>query len=819
MKLLTGGFRRLRTSCSLRVRPLFLGRTRLFTFSIIAAVTGSAIWFVMQPRLFSQVPMSHVTYDRFGKLLGATVARDGQWRFPATDSIPYKFTQSITCFEDKRFFHHAGIDPFALCRAIKNNIIQKQVQSGGSTITMQVIRLARRNPHRTLPEKCIEALSALRLELHMSKAAILQLYAAHAPFGGNVVGLEAASWRYFGCAPQSLSWAECATLAVLPNSPSLVYPGKNRSRLIAKRNRLIYKLYHEGSIDSTTAVLATCETIPGKPFPLPRTAPHLLDRSIREAQSVAHTPFKNKGIHPSQTRTTIDGSLQVRVADITMQHQARLAGNGVFNIAALVIDNSTGAVLAYIGNTHAFGSTHGYAVDIITAPRSTGSILKPFLYAGMLESGELLPTRLVVDLPIRLGGFAPQNFNRSFDGAVAAHEALARSLNVPAVSMLHEYGIDRFYALCKDFGLRTLFRKAEDYGLSLILGGAEGTLWDIASAYSHMAYALSASVVPDSRSPSRIPSIHFRATQTAADTLSSVAMPVSPGSIWLTFQAMEEVIRPEEQSVWEQFSSAKRIAWKTGTSFGFRDAWAIGITPSYTVGVWVGNASGEGRPLLTGSTAAAPVMFDILALFKTEPWFTCPEFDLAPVTICAKSGYSASVNCAATKQIRSSRAGSRSAACPYCSIIHCDSTLTWRVHSDCEPVYSGRSISWFVLPPSIEWLYRKKHSDYRPLPPWRSDCAANAPGGTTGALSIIIPYENSLMYIPVELDGKKGRTVFEAAHRSAHAVLYWHIDDEYIGSTQKIHQLPCAPKPGRHVLTVVDEQGERVRRQFTIVGN
>ncbi len=683
---------------------------------------------------------------------------------------------------------------------------------------MQTIRLSRGNKPRTIHEKIIEMVLALRLELRFSKKEILSLYSSYAPFGGNVVGLEAASWRYFGCEPHKLTWAECAMLAVLPNSPSLIHPGKNRDILLQKRNRLLQRLFTGGIIDSVTCELSKLEQLPPKPFALPQTAPHLLHRA--EKEYLRKNSKKRNQSRESKISTTIDAAIQQRVVQIINRHHLKLSGNGVYNAAALVLENKTGKVICYVGNVQNQQiNKHGFSVDIITAPRSTGSILKPILYSAMLESGELIPTQLIQDLPLRIGGFAPQNFNRSFEGAVAAHSALSRSLNVPAVSLLHSYGIDRFYSFLKGIGMTTLHRKAEDYGLTLILGGAEGTLWDITGIYSGMARTLLDYAKPDSckHSPFFLPYYMKDDSLSTSKTNNPNKNYLSAASVWLTFDAMEDVIRPEEESTWEQFTSSKRIAWKTGTSFGFRDAWAVGVTPEHTIGVWVGNADGEGRPNLTGISSAAPILFDIYTIFDKKGWFSCPEADLIDVEICTKSGYKAGINCNERKFQKSTIAGTEGTTCPYCQIIHCDSTLSYRVHSECEQVYKIVPVSCFVLPPAMELFYRKRHFEYRPLPPLRADCQETSQGHGEQVLTIIFPRPNSKIYIPIELNGKRGKTVFEAAHRRSGTVIYWHIDDEYIGSTRDIHQISCSASAGVHMLTLVDENGESIQREFEIL--
>jgi penicillin-binding protein 1C len=342
----------------------------------VALLAISAAYYLCLPQELFNDQYSPVLLARNGELLSASIAADGQWRFPKSDTISDKFVEALIAFEDKRFRDHPGVDVFSIGRAISQNISKRKVVSGASTISMQVIRLSRKGNSRTLYEKLLEIVLATRLELRYSKNEILSLYAAHAPFGGNVVGLEAACWRYFGNSSKELSWAEAALLAVLPNAPALIHPGRNRAELKAKRDRLLDKLVLFGKIDELSCALAKEEPVPEIPFALPQHARHLLVRGVKDGHI-------NKKI-----TSTVDFALQHRTEQIVQDHHDRLKSNRIYNIAALVIDVQTGEVLSYVGNA-GFDKKHGNDVDVITAARSTGSILKPFLYAAMLDDGKM----------------------------------------------------------------------------------------------------------------------------------------------------------------------------------------------------------------------------------------------------------------------------------------------------------------------------------------------------------------------------------------------------------------------------------------------
>ena len=750
-----------------------------------------------------RVPLSTVVEARDSSLLGARIADDGQWRFPPSEKVPEKFKKALLTFEDRYFFYHPGINPFSMFRAFRDNLEAGKIVSGGSTITMQVARLSRGNRPRTYGEKIIEISGAVKLEIFRSKRRILQMYSSNAPFGGNIVGLDAASWRYTGKSPDEITWAEAAALAVLPNSPSLVYPGKNQELLKSRRDKLLKKLYEREYFDSMTLVLALDEPLPGQPKPLPSAAPHLTDLFYA----------RNRGM---RIRTTINPVLQERAAEIINYHQKELAGNFIFNSAALIVDVPTGEVLAYIGNSEIQEQpSHGEDVDIIRSLRSTGSILKPVLYAGMQQSGELLPNTLVADIPARFPGFTPENFDKSFSGAVPASTALAQSLNIPAVGMLKKYTPERFLGLLKNTGFTTFNKPAGHYGLSLILGGGETSLWELTGVYASLSRILgrynseNKYYKGDYHSPVLLPP-HNNYPGTSSES----TPPLSAASIWLTFEALKKVNRPETETGWQYFTSAPDIAWKTGTSFGFRDAWAVGTTPDYVIGVWAGNANGEGRPGLTGISSAAPVLFDLAGLMSPVAWFTPPWEELTTIRICRNSGYRAGPDCPDTEEVSVCINGLRSDACPYHTIIHLNRSRTRQVSSECVPAGEIISEPWFILPPAMEYFYRQKHPEYNPLPPFAAGCRTEK---SLPVMEFIYPTPGIKIFIPRDHTGELTRVIPEVVHRNPSKRIFWHLDEKYIATTKRIHQTEIHALAGNHVLTAVDEDGNTVKCSFIII--
>ncbi len=785
----------------------FIGfcKTKKGMVVLVSAIILLILFYFSLPKPLFRSPTSFVIADEAGNLMGASIAEDGQWRFPTMDTIPEKFAKCIITFEDKRFRYHPGIDPIALVRAIYQNSLGKRIVSGGSTLSMQVVRMSRNKP-RTIWQKLIEAVLAIRLEVGYGKASILRLYSANAPFGSNVVGLDAAAWRYFGRAPGRLSWAETAMLAVLPNAPSLVHPGRNRELLLIKRNALLDRLAINGTISQSTAELAKLEPLPDKPHPLPRLAPHLLERFKKE--------YKQLDIDVTRVETSLNSGLQQQVADIITRYHRNLSANGIHNAAALVLEVETGKALAYVGNVHTT-EAEGY-VDMITALRSPGSTLKPFLYAAMLTDGLILPHTLIPDIPTQIGGYTPQNYDLGYDGAIPASRALSRSLNIPAVKMLQQYKYQRFHSFLKRTGVHTLSRPADFYGLSMILGGCEVSMWQLAGTYASMARTLNhyGRHKADYNPADYHPPSYLKNTAITSVKAMERASIIDHASLYFTFQAMNEVMRPGEETLWEQFASSKKIAWKTGTSFGFRDGWAIGLTPGHVVCVWVGNADGEGRPGLTGIETAAPILFDIFSLLPTSGWFEVPLNRMVQTAVCRESGHLAGADCPRPHTVYLPVAGLKSTVCPYHRIIHTNSEGTFRVTADCTAPENIVASKWFILPPAMEYYYKTRHSSYRELPPFDMGCTNMDEGQV---MEMIYPKNNAKIYIPLEIDGQRGEVIFNAAHRKRGSKIYWHLDNAFVGETESFHQMALNVPAGLHRITLVDDDGIRISQRFEIL--
>lgn len=768
----------------------------------LAVVLLFILWWFCLPSPLFDAPISTVVNSREGNLLGARIARDQQWRFPEMDTVPHRFKTSVLQFEDAYFYQHPGFNPVSMSKAFWHNLTTEK-RRGGSTITQQVIRLAQQNPKRTYWEKLVETFQATRLESKYSKEKILELYASHAPFGSNVVGLPAASWRYFGIPPEDLSWSQAAALAVLPNAPSLIFPGKNEAELKRKRDLLLEKLFQQKAFDQTTYQLALAEPLPSKPLPLPDLSPHFTEKIRKENPEKLWV-------------SSIQYHLQRKVNEIVAQHYATLRQNEIHNLAVLVLDVETRQVLAYVGNSPTDFEHHNF-VDVIQKPRSTGSVLKPFLFTAMLDAGEILPHTLVRDIPTTIDGYMPKNFSKDYAGAVSADQALIRSLNVPFVNMLKSYGLERFGKELRNTRQKYIQKPVEYYGLPLILGGAESSLWDVTKAYAGMASTLN----------------HYQSTSSeyfldeftepvyAKDQLANFGKkshraPVfGAGAIFHNMEALKQVNRPIGDANWELFDSSQPIAWKTGTSYGFKDAWAVGTTSTYTIGVWVGNASGEGRPGLVGIEAAAPVLFDVLAELPKSAWFKTPYDDLVEAEICKKSGHLAGLYCEETEVQFIPKKGKQTQTCPYHHRVFLDQTESYRVNSSCYALSDMQAKNWFTLPPVQEYYYRQQNPNYRILPVFKQDCLQDG----ERIMDFIYPKRGESIILPRDFDEEINPVIFKLAHRGLTSRIYWYLDETYLGQTEEFHEISVTPKPGKYLLKAIDQEGNEIRQSIEVKAN
>ncbi|MDY0281066.1 MAG: penicillin-binding protein 1C [Salinivirgaceae bacterium] len=780
---------------NLRQRPIFYGIVAILTILFVG-------WFMSIPKYEFNAMWSSVLYDNQGNMIAAELSADDQFRFKPGNSVPEKLKICIITFEDQRFQNHMGVDFRAMGRAVIQNAKAKKIVRGASTLSMQVIRMMRNNQERSFANKFSEILQAIHLDLKLEKDSILTLWATHAPFGGNVVGYEAAAWRYFGRSSDNLSWAEAAMLAVLPNAPALILPGRNTNILKQKRDLLLKKLVEKSIIDVQTAELAIEEPIPTSVIPIPSLGRYLLQ---------SHE--KLFGFAPTQkTKSTINSNLQESTVKIAQQYARIYKQSKIEHIAILVLETKTGNVLSYVGNV-GIKESENHWVDIIPALRSPGSTLKPVLFGSMIGKGELTSQMLIRDVPMNIDGYMPRNFNGKWNGILHADEALCRSVNVPFVNLLQQHGIVQFNETLKKLGITSLTKDPSHYGLSIILGGAETSLWETTGMYASMGRVLlNYGINSGNFQPSDIhpPQIYIDQKHPISR---NNTYPITPSGIWATFEALQKPERPDIERGWQYFTTSRKVAWKTGTSFGFRDAWAIGLDPEYTVGVWVGNANGTSASGLVGILKAAPILFEVFNLLpQSQSWFLPPHDDLRFRPICRESGYPPNEHCPNIDTVLTSDVELKTGLCPFHRSMQLTSDGKYRTAPDCNNNYIDTV--WFAFPPIIEHYYRKINPRHTPIPQPDPTCFAIQ---KVKSLQIIYPYPNSEIYIPIEIDGSQGRIILEAAHSKIDALLFWHLDGEFIQTTTRDHKVSLFLDYGTHNLLITDEDGNITEINFKII--
>lgn len=549
---------------------------------IAIAVVAGGVWIASLPPLpFAEArKVSTTILDRNGKLLRAFAMADGRWRLPAhAKDVDPDYLNLLLNYEDKRFRSHIGVDPLATGRAAFQLVTRGHIVSGGSTITMQVARLMEPRQERSITAKLRQMARAVQLERRLGKDEILDLYLTLAPFGGNLEGVRAASFAYLGKEPKRLSLAESALLVALPQSPETRRLDRHPDAARAARDRVLTRMVEQGHVSAGDAAHAKGEPVPRWRKPMPLLAPHATDQSLA---IIKDTPV---------IQLTLDSNIQSTLESLARDRAIALGPD--VSVGILAVDNETGDVLAHVGSSDYFDTRRAGQVDMTRAVRSPGSTLKPFIYGLAFEDGLVHPESLIEDRPIRYGSYAPENFDMTFQGTVTVRKALQMSLNVPAIALLDRIGSNRLTARIKQAGANLILPKDETPGLAMGLGGVGITLNDLVRLYAGLArsgdtIALREIVRPDDKDEPE--------TRRLLD----------PSAAWLIGNVLMGTPPPDN-------APRNRLAFKTGTSYGYRDAWSVGFDGRMTIGVWVGRPDGAPVPGLIGRTAAAPILFDAFA--------------------------------------------------------------------------------------------------------------------------------------------------------------------------------------------------------------
>ncbi len=769
-------------SHTLRATGRFIQRWRrrliALTLGMLAGLILLLAW-PMRADTYLLGPVSGEMQDRHGHLLYAFLNANEQWRFHRPlEQISSHLIHATIAVEDQRFNSHHGVDPLAVLRAVRQNLMQQRVVSGASTVSMQVVKLSGHSGPG-LAGKITQAVQAIRLELRTSKDQILEAYLNAAPYGRNLVGCEAAARRYYGKPAHELTLAEAALLAGLPQAPVRYDPIRHPNRARLRRNHVLQRMLQDEHITQAQHDRAVSEPVHAQWLPYPHRATHT---------ALEFAPLIRKR---GMVRMSLDKAIQKRAETIITDAIASRDGT-ITNGAAVVIDPSDASVLAWVGGAD-FHSAHGGQVDVCQARRSPGSTLKPFLYAFAMENDQLYPCEILLDGPLDYGLFAPENFERRYRGPVSASEALSDSLNTPAVNVLTRIGYGPAWEFLRRIGFHTLDREAETYGLGLILGGCDVRLHDLAQAYTMLAALgnhrplkrfLDPELSPEMTSPVAVSATQVLSTGTALAIYDMLEQPL-PGE---TLHDLAGTINRQT-----------RVAWKTGTSNGYRDAWTFAYNRHYVVGVWLGNNDGSGSQHLVGIQAAAPVA---ARLFRSLPERNAPAWPVSgpwrrPVQVCAVSGLPATQWC---PSCQTSPIPRNQFLLRKCDVHH---PIGKAVFDD------GPSVSTRWPSSAIEWNL----SDIKAPKPLMAPSGESHPA-TVDSLAILAPVEGAEFILTGAEGGDRIRL---RASGEEQEPLEWFINDRYLGRSTPNRPLMLTLTPGRHRLACMNPSGQTRAVDFKVL--
>jgi penicillin-binding protein 1C len=701
-------------------------------------------------------------------------------------------------YEDRWFYHHWGINPVSLVGAAIDNFKAGEIVRGGSTITMQLARLMEPKD-RTIPNKLIEMFRAIQLELTYTKSEILTSYFNMLPYGGNIVGSAAAARLYFNKPQSALSLGEAALLAAIPNSPERLRPDRFPERARKARKKVLLRMKKAGKISEQRLQEALREPIPTARYSLPFKAPHLSRLLVSNKQpSFTSQPVGDQWIH-----TTIDQRYQ-DIAERILRNRLRpLQGQGVSTGAVVVLDTKTHEVLAMVGSHDFFDKTSAGQVNGTLALRSPGSTLKPFIYALAIDKGLITPQTLLFDVPVDYVGYAPVNYDGKFTGYVTARDALARSLNVPAVNLYAKMPNAQLYEFLKQAGISTLSDK-DEYGLSLVLGGCGINLLELTNFYAGLANM--GEFAPYQLKKRKKRDAANEGGGELSSPFSDVSRLLRPEISWIVTDMLTSLKRPDFPETFELTGTMPKVAWKTGTSYGHRDAWSIGYSAELTIGVWLGNFNGTGSPILIGSQAAAPILFALFTALsgeKSQQWFSEPT-DLKARLVCALSGLSLSPHCPTSISDVFIPGISSVRVCHIHKSIQVNIANGERLCSSCRQGKQYRDETIAVFPAEVATWLNANGFAIPQFPAHNPDCTRTLAGTHPVILS---PTRDTVYQIRSNIPPMHQKIRLSASVSGDTQDVFWFLNGELVFKGQAVEPTFLTPIVGKHELTCIDGAG------------
>jgi penicillin-binding protein 1C len=716
------------------------------------------------------IEYSTVVTDNRGDIIHVYLTADDKWRIRSgLDDISPLLKKTIIYKEDRHFYVHFGINPFSIVRAVVNNTLQGKRTSGASTITMQVAR-ALQPKRRTYANKMIEIFRALQIEWKYSKDEILNMYCNLLPYGGNIEGMKAASLLYFGKEPDHLSLAEITALSIIPNRPSTLVIGKNNAAIEAERNKWLKRFEEDGFFTANEIADAVREPLTATRKRFPTLAPHLAARLKREGT----------------VRTKLNMKIQSTTEKIVADYCRPLERLNIRNAAVVIIDNTTHEVVAYLGSDDFYDSAHSGQVNGATALRQPGSTLKPLLYAMLIDNGTITPKSIVADVPINYEGYAPENYDKQFNGNVSVEYALEHSLNIPAVRGLSILGVQNFVDALSLAGFRQIQKDRKKLGLSMVLGGCGATLEELTALFSVFANE----------------GMYYPPSYVDAQTKKPFRL-ISKEASFMINETLSKVARPDFPINWQSTERMPKIAWKTGTSYGRRDAWSIGYNKKYTVGVWTGNFSGLGIPELTGSSIATPLLFKIFNAIdydSGEGWYTMPD-GCGQRIVCAETGLPPEEHCTQLVSDYFVPLVSSSRKCNNKTEMMISADQKFTFCEECRPE-SGYRKKWMtVYSPELVAYFNSKGLAYEKVPSHNPACERIF---RKGVPTIVSP-RNGFEYLISKTNPEPLQLSCDPSSDASR--VYWYINDRFYKSSDPAAKQFFVPEEGPVKISCSDDKG------------
>lgn len=740
-----------------------------------------ALWLVPLPEGKLNAPQAYRYYDQNKQLLAVLISQDEFFRMHVPlNEVSELFTKTLLLQEDQHFYQHPGINPLAIARAAFDNLINGRVVSGASTITMQLARMLERR-ERTLIAKTIEAFRAMQLEWRFSKNEILAFYLALAPYGGNIEGLQAAAFAYYAKPASQLSPGEIALLVALPKSPNRYRPDRYPHEAKQQRDQVLLNMLKGQLINEDQYRRALAEPAPSQRQRFPNLIPH--------------TAWHLRHQYPDDyvTITTLDENLQRRTQTLLAQHVERLQDQDIHNAAAVIIDNQSREVRAIVGSADYFDQQALGANDGARSVRSPGSTLKPFVYGLAMQAGLISEKTILYDIPINYGGYAPQNYSNQFLGPVTAREALTESLNVVAINLSKDLGIQQLYELLQKGGVSSLNKPASYYGLPLALGGVEVSLLELTNLYASLANY-------GDYLPYRL---------TANTPIESPISLLSAEASWLTTHILTDVERPDFPQSWQFSRNRPTVAWKTGTSYGHQDAWSLGYNPQYTIGVWVGNFDAKPAKDLAGSKVAGPLLFDLfqgVTQAGSLPWFNKPEH-VKQRMVCATCGTLPTVDCQALTReyyIDNLAQAASSAMCDIPQSIPYDRRTLTQANSSTPSQFVTQKV-FNVWPASMATFLLRHGVPVRKAPAYDT---SNMAGQKYYPPKILSPVTGTEYFKRLDrLEESDHGIKLDVAVTNRVRQVSWFMNGRLLSQMDPIEPIIINPPPGQYNLTVIDDVG------------